>query len=151
MSSFDQLRKQRVELLAGENWVELEGVARSGIGEGTGLTRLEWVQQQFLEKLGMKVYPGTFNLEMSGTAWQKTLAEIKRLAGVEITPPEGYCRAKCFPVLLENKIRGVLILPEVSDYPAEKFEVIAEVSVTDSLSVEEGSRIKIYLQLDDTE
>ncbi len=147
MSSFDQLRKQRAELLAGENWVELEGVARSGIGEGTGLTQLEWVQQQFMEKLGMKLYPGTFNLEMSGAAWQKTLAEIKKSEGVEITPPEGFCRAKCFPVLLEDKIRGVLILPEVSDYPAEKLEVIAEVSVTESLSVEEGSRIKIYLQL----
>jgi riboflavin kinase len=44
----------------------LVGEACSGLGEGAGFTRLDWVRREFLAKLGFEPYPGTFNLHMGG-------------------------------------------------------------------------------------
>ena len=58
----------------------LTGKIVSGIKQGTFFTQLDWVQEQCLEKLGFKPYPGTLNLEIA----HENMAIIEALKGREL-------------------------------------------------------------------
>ena len=121
----------------------LVGEACSGLGEGASFTALEWVRREFLAKLGFEPYPGTFNLLMSGQAWDEAKRCMAREAGIAITPESGFCAAKCFHVVVGGCITGAVVFPEVAGYPPDKFEVISAVPVRQALGVADGDRIAV--------
>lgn len=127
--------------------VELQGKVCSGLGEGSGFTQMDWVLRQFSSKLDLTPYPGTFNLEMEGPDWEQALELLQGAPGIEITPPDGFCSAKCFRVLIRKQLEGVLVLPEVEGYPRNKFEIVAPLAVRETLEVEDGDRVKIELHI----
>ena len=45
--------------------LSITGKIVSGAGEGAYFTQIGWVQQQCVEKLGFRPYPGTLNLQIS--------------------------------------------------------------------------------------
>lgn len=140
-----------VNRVANEEWIELEGVAQSGLGEGSRLTELDWVSKQFEEKLDIAAWPGTFNLSMQGERWQEVSLQLRRAKGMEIVPPEGFCRAKCFPVEVDGGLIGAVIFPAVPDYPPDKFEIVAGESVRDHLNITDGDKVRIRVRVSDPE
>lgn len=130
-----------------EAFIELEGSVCSGLGEGSKFTQMHWVLKEFINKLGLKPFPGTFNLAMSGVQWEQGLIHLQKVAGIRIDPPDGFCSAKCFRVVLQGQVEGVAILPAVSEYPRDKFEVVAAVSIRQVLQLEDGAPVKVQLYL----
>jgi len=125
----------------------ITGTVASGLGEGSVFTQLDWVSQEFESKLGYTPFPGTFNLVIDSVEWLEIRRLLMSLPGIKIDPPEGFCGAKCFSVKLDNDIQGTVIFPEVSDYPFDKFEILAPVAVREALKVENGDAIKVHLEI----
>ncbi|CAG1007720.1 riboflavin kinase, archaea type [Burkholderiales bacterium] len=131
------------ERLAEARTLVLEGVVTSGLGEGKSFTQLPWVRREFLAKLGFEPYPGTFNLRLVGPAWEEARSVLTRAPGISITAEPGFCAAKCFHVVVAGRITGAVVLPEVADYPLEKFEVISAVPVRETLPASDGDRVAV--------
>lgn len=127
--------------------VDLEGLVCSGLGEGASFTRMHWVLDQFESKFGIALFPGTFNLELEGVEWAGTLRKLQKLEGTRLVPPDGFCNAKCFRLLIAGGLEGVLVLPEVDDYPDQKLEIVASVPVRQTLQLKDGDRVKIQLHV----
>lgn len=121
----------------------LVGEACSGLGEGASFTRLDWVRREFLARLGFEPYPGTFNLRMSGEAWEVARRLMAREPGIAIAPEPGFCAAKCFHVVIAGCITGAVVFPQVAGYPADKFEVVSAVPVRQALGVADGDRVAV--------
>ena len=130
-----------------DNGVTLEGCLCSGLGEGASFTSLAWVERQFHGKLGFLAHPGTINLELAGSDWERARTAMKHADGVAIEPPPGFCAAKCFAVLIAGRIEGAAILPDVADYPADKLELVAPIDVRRELHLCDGDRVTFRLQI----
>jgi CTP-dependent riboflavin kinase len=126
----------------------LEGTLCSGLGEGAGFIALDWVDRQFRDKLGYRPYPGTLNLSVEGTEWATAREAMQLAAGITIEPQPGFCAAKCFAVLIDGSVAGAALLPEVSDYPASKLEIVAPVAVRRELRLNDGDRVTLQLQIE---
>jgi riboflavin kinase len=127
--------------------VELEGELCSGLGEGAIFTELDWVARAFRERLGFIPYPGTLNLSLSGEDWMQVRAMLFQAHGIPIEPPPGFCAAKCFAVTLNECVEGAAVLPDVSGYPADKFEIVAPVAVRRELGLRDGDRVRLRVKV----
>lgn len=127
-----------------EEDLAITGKIISGAGEGAYFTQIGWVQQQCVEKLGFKPYPGTLNLEI----FEEFLPAIEILdqkKGIELVSPDlNFCNAMVFPVSL-GAITGAVVLPEekVRVHPKNIIEIIAPLNIKASLNVKDGDRLTI--------
>ncbi len=123
----------------------LTGTIVKGVGQASYFTGLEWVQEQCLAKLGFKPYPGTLNVELS--ARDARIMGTYREKGVDLVSPDpAFCNARVLPVSVQS-LPGAIILPaeEVNVHGANIMEIIAPVSIKETLGVEDGTRITITL------
>jgi len=117
----------------------LTGRIVSGIKQGAFFTQLDWVQEQCLEKLGFKPYPGTLNLEIT----DENIAIIKALKpqeGIELVPPDSnFCSGFVFPITVEG-ISGAIVAPaeDVRVHGKNIIEIISPLGLKDALGVAEG-------------
>lgn len=123
----------------------LEGLLCSGLGEGAGFTTLDWVARQFRSKLGYSPFPGTLNLSLSGGDWESARTAMEQAPGIVIAPPPGFCAAKCFTLVIDGRVQGAAVLPDVPDYPADKLEIVAPVAVREALCLSDGDRLTLHL------
>ncbi|MDP2931100.1 MAG: DUF120 domain-containing protein [Chloroflexota bacterium] len=127
--------------------IRLRGTVISGTGEAGGITELGWVKKQFVEKLGIHPYPGTFNIKVLSEDMAK-LNTIRQAKGIEITPLKaGYCPGLSFLALVDGKIKGAVIIPCVPNYPAAQLEIIAAENVRQALSVKDGDVVEVEVYL----
>ncbi|MCF8199467.1 MAG: CTP-dependent riboflavin kinase [Sulfuritalea sp.] len=126
---------------------ELEGKLCSGLGEGAKFTQLEWAEREFLEKLGFSPYPGTLNLSLAGSAWANARSRLHQAVGIPIVPPQGFCASKCFEVLINEQIEAAAVLPDIADYPTDKFEVLAPVAVRQKLDLQDGDIVRLRIKV----
>ncbi|MFQ5903777.1 MAG: DUF120 domain-containing protein [Candidatus Binatia bacterium] len=124
---------------------KITGVIFSDLGQGTSFMALDWVQRVLREKLGFSPYPATLNLRLESEKETALWKEIQRdTRGMDVFPPDSsFCDARVFPVKIEGKLRGAVLLPEVKGYPADKIEVIAPVRLKDELQLQDGERIAL--------
>lgn len=127
--------------------VILEGLLCSGLGEGAGFTELDWVEHQFHAKFGFWPHPGTLNLSLVGDDWDVAREAMQAAPGIAIEPPPGFCAAKCFAVVLDGRVSGAAILPDIPDYPAHKLEIVAPVAIRRELRLVDGDRVRLQLQI----
>ena len=128
--------------------VTLAGRLCSGLGEGAGFTSLDWVERQLRDKLGFRPHPGTVNLSLAGHDWDTARDAMQVAAGIAIEPPPGFCAAKCFAVLIDGRVVGAAIRPDIPDYPADKLEIVAPVAVRRELRLNDGDRVTLRLQIE---
>ena len=127
---------------SGENPLVIRGRITEGLKESRFFTHIPWVREQFINKLDIDPYPGTFNLDIIDVQDLEKLKEIKKRTGIEITPAEpGFCSAKCFHVLVCGKVKGALVIPEVPDYPESKVEIVSSLKIIEVLSLEIGELV----------
>ncbi len=126
--------------------ITIKGEITEGLKESIFFTHIPWVREQFITKLGIDPYPGTLNLDIIDAEDVEKLKEIKKRKGIEIVPVEsGFCLAKCFHVLVCGKIKGALIIPQVSDYPESKLEIISSDRIRDVLSLKVGDFVSVEI------
>lgn len=129
--------------------ITLEGTVFTGFGEGAYYISKEHYRKQFMEKLGFDPYPGTLNLKLSTDYDMKARSELEAYPGIEIEGFKNEDRTfgpvKCYPVIVENEVRGALILALRSHYDASVLEIIAPVPLRRHLKLKDGQKAKIEL------
>jgi len=124
----------------------LTGQIVRGIEQGAFFTQLDWVQEQCLEKLGFKPYPGTLNLEIAN----ENIAIIEALqaqGGIELVPPDSnFCAGFVFPITVE-RISGAMVAPaaEVKVHGKNIIEIISHLGLKDALGVEDGDWVTVTI------
>jgi CTP-dependent riboflavin kinase len=126
-----------------DNWV-LTGIIVSGVKQAAYFTQLDWVQEQCLNKLGFKPYPGTLNLQIPKESLSIVEA-LQKEEGVDLIPPDPqFCAGKAFPVVV-GKVRGAIIIPDedVRVHGNNIIEVMAPLRLKEALDVDDGDSLKL--------
>jgi riboflavin kinase, archaea type len=129
--------------------VTLEGTVFTGLGEGAYYISKESYRKQFTEKLGFEPYPGTLNLKLSSDYDIKTRMEIEAYPAIEIRGFQSEDRTfgvvKCYPAVIDNKIKGALVTALRSHYDVSVLEIIAPVCLRKQLSLKDGVKVKVEI------
>ena len=126
----------------------IKGKVVSGTGKGKDFTQLVWARRQFIEKLGFDPYPGTLNLKLESEEDMEEFKMLKRTSSIEIRPESGdYCVGDCFKVLVENKIKGAVVIPRVKSYAPNLLEIISPINLRAALNLRHGDLVKLSVQL----
>jgi len=131
-----------------KNW-ELTGRVVSGVQKASFFTELDWVQEQCMEKLGFRPYPGTLNLSME-ILWKDrpTVQELRKEDGIKLIPPDpNFCAATVLPVYLGG-VKGAIVVPaeDVNVHGKEIIEVLAPLRLRDSLGVKDGDLVTFVIE-----
>jgi riboflavin kinase len=127
--------------------ITLEGTVFTGFGEGAYYISKEGYRKQFIERLGFDPYPGTLNLRLATDYDVKARNELEAYPGVEIegfrSEDRTFGSVKCYPMIIENRVRGALILALRSHYDASVLEIIAPISLRKNLRLRDGQKVKV--------
>lgn len=126
------------------NRVKIRGRIVEGFREAANFTQIPWVRKQLVSKLSIDPYPGTLNLEIVDQEDYQNFKILKATQGIEIPPEDpSFCSARCFPVLIRDRIRGAIVLPMVENYPKNKMELIASQNIKKTLSLKAGDVLEV--------
>jgi len=127
--------------------VTLEGVVFTGLGEGAYYITRDGYRKQFIERLGFDPYPGTLNLKLATEYDVKSRIELEAYPAIEIEGFKDENRTfgpvKCYPAIIQNKVKGAVLMALRSHYDASVIEVIAPVFLRKHLKLEDGNKVKI--------
>ena len=127
--------------------ITLEGTVFTGLGEGAYYISKEPYRKQFIEKLGFDPYPGTLNLKLTTDYDIKARNELEAYPAVEIggfkNEDRTFGPVKCYPVIIENKVKGALISALRSHYDASVLEIIAPFQLRKHLDLKDGHKAKV--------
>jgi len=127
--------------------ITIEGVIFAGLGEGAYYTSNEQYRQQFIEKLGFDPYPGTLNLRLTTEYDIKARSELEAYPAVEIpgfeTKNRTFGPVRCYPVVIENSIKGAIITALRGHYDVSVIEIIAPVAIRKHLKLKDGHKVKV--------
>lgn len=127
--------------------VTLHGNVTSGIQQSALFTEIPWVKKQFIEKLGISPYPGTFNITVV-PADLKKLKQVREIPGIEISPEDKkFCAASSFHVVVNKHVKGAAIIPLVTEYPPTQLEIIAPEKIKDALGLQDGDPVTVEVYL----
>ena len=129
--------------------VTLEGILFSGLGEGAYYVTKEGYRKQFMEKLGFDPYPGTLNLKLTTEYDMKTMSELESYPAIEIQGFKDESRTfgsvKCYPAIINNKVKGAVVYALRSHYNASVLEIIAPVFIRGRLKLKDGNKVKVEI------
>lgn len=127
--------------------VTLEGTVFTGLGEGAYYIAKDTYRKQFLEKLGFDPYPGTLNLKLTSDYDIKTRMELEAYPAIEVEGFKNEDRTfglvKCYPVMIENKVKGALLSALRTHYDVSVLEIIAPLCLRKHLNLKDGNKVKI--------
>ncbi len=127
--------------------ITLEGTVFTGVGEGAYYITKDYYRKQFQKKLGFDPYPGTLNLRLTSDYDNKTRTELEAYPAIEIEGFKNEDRTfgfvKCYPVMIDNKVKGALITALRTHYDVSVLEIIAPVCLRKHLGLKDGNKVKI--------
>jgi riboflavin kinase len=127
--------------------VTLEGVLFSGLGEGAYYVSKEGYRKQFIEKLGFDPYPGTLNIKLTTDYDIKTRTELEAYPAVELQGFQNETRsfgaAKCYPAIINNKVKGALLTAMRTHYDSSVIEIVASICIRSHLKLKDGQKVKV--------
>lgn len=129
--------------------VTLEGVLFTGLGEGAYYITRDRYRKQFIEKLGFDPYPGTLNLKLTTEYDTKTRSELEAYPGIEIEGFKNESRSfgsvKCYPAIINNKVKGAVVCALRSHYNSSVLEIIAPTFLRSRLKLKDGIKVKVEI------
>lgn len=127
--------------------VTLEGTLFTGLGEGAYYVSKEGYRKQFIEKLGFDPYPGTLNIKLTTDYDIKTRSELEAYPAIELqgfqNETRSFGNAKCYPAIINNKVKGAILTAMRTHYDASVVEIVAPVYLRTSLKLRDGQKIKV--------
>jgi riboflavin kinase len=145
------LRKEHsdyMKLFESAERIPIAGQVTSGFGEGGYYVGQDHYQEQFRQKLGMKPFPGTLNLKLSGPEMTK-LDILREQAGI---PLEGFTNdgrtfgtGKCFRARVGN-LECAVVLPDRSHH-SDSMEIICDKHLRKALGLKDGDLVKLEVIL----
>ena len=124
--------------------IVLKGKVFSGGKRGRLFVDLPWVKKQINEKLGFNPYIGTLNLRLPN---KTVLDRLREADGIIIVPEKGYFEGKCFKALVNGKIEGAVVLPDVPDYPPDLLEILAPVNLRKKFGLKDGMVVEVSIRI----
>ena len=129
--------------------ITLEGVLFAGLGEGAYYVTRDKYRRQFMEKLRFDPYPGTLNLKLTGEYDTKARSELETYPGIEIEGFKDESRTfgnvKCYPAIINNKMKGAVIFALRSHYNSSVLEIIAPTYLRNQLKLKDGQKVKVEI------
>lgn len=123
----------------------MKGFIISGRGEGRNFVLLSWFKEYVKENLGFEPFPGTLNLVISSEDSRRVSEILKKYGGLKIPSKNGYLSGKLYRALIESKIEGAIVRPEILGYPENMIEVIAPLCLREVLNLRDGDEIEIKI------
>jgi riboflavin kinase len=123
--------------------LRVTGKIFSGSREGSKFIEIPWVKEQIAHKLGFVPYPGTLNLKLAEGIANFEL--LKNAKAIEILPPKGFCRGRCFNACFMGALKCAVVVPEVENYPEDVLEVIAPINLREKFGLKDGDLV--YLEI----
>jgi riboflavin kinase len=131
--------------------LSFEGRVVSGMGEGAYYMSLGGYRKQFYEKLGYEPYPGTLNVKLVDKIFRDARRDIGKYPSILIDgfsdTNRTYGWAKCYLAHINDGVirnAAVLVL-ERTHYDESMLEIIAPVSIKDTVGIHNGDKIKIKM------
>lgn len=129
----------------------MEGMVFTGLGEGAYYITRSGYRKQFIEKLGFDPYPGTLNIRLVSEYDRRTRSELEAYPAIEIEgfrdEDRTYGPVKCYPAIIQNKVKGAVIFALRSHYNASVIEVIAPVFLRKRIGLKDGNKVKVEVLL----
>jgi len=129
--------------------ITLEGVLFSGLGEGAYYVTKDGYRNQFVEKLEFDPYPGTLNVKISTDYDLKALSELESYPAIELegfkTESRTFGPVKCYPAIINNKVKGAVIYAMRSHYGTSVLEIVAPNCLRRQLDLKDGNKVKIEI------
>jgi len=129
--------------------ITLEGTLFTGLGEGAYYVTKEGYRKQFIEKLGFDPYPGTLNLKLTTEYDINSLSELETYPAVELEGFEDESRTfgavKCYPAIINNKVKGAVIYALRSHYGSSVLEVVSPFFLRNRLKLKDGNKVKVEI------
>ena len=129
----------------------VKGVVFSDLGRAGAFLGVDWVRNAVRERIGFEPYPGTLNMRAHGAdlgRWEQV-----RRHGAKIglpSPDPAFCNAFLFTGFVKgwesapgSRERVAVVVPEVKDYPGDKLEIIAAVSLKQTRAVRDGDELTV--------
>ena len=124
----------------------VEGQLAKGLGRAAAFTQLDWVRSRLIELVGIDPFPGTLNLTLGDDMNLARWRQWRGMPGQALEPADAaFCRARCYPVQVAGRVPAAVLLPEVTDYPEDKIELVAALPIRQYLSLGEAARLKVEL------
>lgn len=127
----------------------MTGIVFSDLGRASSFMSLEWVQSLLSRHLGYRPFPATLNLRPHGSQdaelWRRMKSAREGIPLTEATA--GHCGARLFRVEIHGPsergtgVSGAVLLPEVTDYPNDKIEVVAPVRLKEHFGIADGDTV----------
>ena len=130
-----------------QRYWEINGKIVSGAKQGAFFTRLDWVQEQCLQKLGFRPFPGTLNLEVANEN-VAILETVLAREGIELVSPESnYCSGIVIPLNIEG-IACALVAPaeDVRVHARNIIEIISHLGLKNALGVDDGDWVTVMIE-----
>ena len=133
--------------------IDFEGTVVSGMGEGAYYMALEGYRKQFKEKLGFEPFPGTLNVKLIDQILMNARREIGKYPSVFINGfsdnTRTYGWVKCYKADIKGAINNAAALVlERTHYDDSTLEIIAPISLKESIGIQNGDKISIKVQID---
>lgn len=126
--------------------LKIAGKIVGGAKQGAFFTRLDWVQEQCLNKLGFAPWPGTLNLEIP-VEHVTVIEELRVTKGLELVSPDSnYCSGHVIPVSIEG-LPAAIVLPaeDVRVHAKNIIEIISPEMLKESLGVKDGDWVTLAI------
>jgi riboflavin kinase, archaea type len=135
--------------------IGFEGIVVSGMGEGAYYMALEGYRKQFKEKLGFEPYPGTLNVKLVDQIFMNARRDIGKYPSVFINgfsdDTRTYGWVKCYKAEINkgaiNKAAALVL--ERTHYDDSMLELIAPISLKESIGIQNGDKISVKVQISD--
>ena len=124
----------------------ITGKIVSGAKQAAFFTQLDWVQEQCMQKLGFKLFPGTLNVEIQDET-VNVIEVLQQAEILELMPPDSnFCSAKICPITIDD-LQAAIVIPEeeVSVHGKNIIEIISNVRLKDVLSLTNGDIISFSI------
>lgn len=127
------------------DYVELLGKVFSGLGEGEFYVNL--YARNFHRVLGIRPYPGTLNVRLSGRSVELAEKCLKRENAILVDPPiKGYGRVCAWTAYLRC-LKVYVIRPEKTAYKKNVIEIISDKNLRETFDLVDDDEIKVIIAL----
>ena len=126
---------------------ELKGEYFSGMGEGSYYMSLDGYRKQFISKLGIDPFPGTFNVRLTSPTDRKLYRELRNYPGVRIEgfrdEKRTFGGANCFSAVIGDRIDAFVLSIDRTHYDDSVLEILSSVEIRTRLKLKQGDDVTI--------
>ena len=128
----------------------IAGTVFTGLSEGSYYMSLDGYRKQFISKLGFDPFPGTLNLRVN----KENLNERKILDTYPFVYIEGFANekrtygpAKCFRAIVNDEVKGAIVLPIRAHYGEDVVELITPISLRKQFKLIDGDEVRVRVPI----